>query len=157
VQAADFLAARYHGVGSVVGQQLDLYEGKQLLYMPAQAAGAWIEIPFTVQKKEPLRLLVNATKSYDFGTYQASLNGVRLGGAIDLYSPKLTNEEVHLLDFWPEPGTYVLRLQCVGKNGQSAGYYCGLESVRLRQRRPRVAKMAHEKEHDWKVKPQVYQ
>jgi hypothetical protein len=157
VQAADFLDARYHGVGSVVGQQLDLYEGKQLLYMPAQAAGAWIEIPFTVQKKEPLRLLVNATRSYDFGTYQASLNGVKLGGDIDLYTPKVTNEEVHLLDFWPEPGTYTLRLQCVGKNVQSAGYYCGLESVRLRQRRPRVAKMAHEKDRDWKIKPQVYQ
>ncbi len=157
VQAADFLDARYHGVGSVVGQQLDLYEGEQLLYMPAQAAGAWIEIPFTVQKKEPLRLLINATKSYDFGTYQASLNGVKLGGTIDLYSPKVTNEEVHLLDFWPEPGTYMLRLQCVGKNVQSAGYYCGVESVRLRERRPRVAEMAHEKEHDWKIKPQVYQ
>ena len=157
VQAADFLDARYHGAGSVAGQQLDLYEGKQLLYMPAQAAGAWIEIPFTIQKKEPLRLLVNVTKSYDFGIYQASLNGVKLGGDIDLYSPKVTNEEAHLLDFWPEPGTYTLRLQCVGKNVQSAGYYCGLESVRLRQRRPRVAGMAHEKDRDWRITPQVYQ
>ena len=46
VRAADFLDARYHGVGSVAGQQLDLYEGKQLLYMPKQADDAWIEIPF---------------------------------------------------------------------------------------------------------------
>ena len=75
---------------------------------------------------------------------------------IDLYSPKVTSEEVHLLDFWPEPGTYTLRLECVGKNVQSAGYYCGLESVRLRERRPRVAEMAHEKDRDWKIKPQVY-
>ena len=155
VQAADFLDARYHGVGSAIGQRLDLYEGKQLLYTPKQAADAWIEIPFTIEKKEPLRLLVNATKSHDFGTYRVSLNGVKLGGDIDFYSPKVTNEEVHLLDFWPEPGTYTLRLHCVGKNVQSAGYYCGLESVRLRQRRPRVAEMAHEKDHDWKTKPQL--
>jgi len=157
VRAVDFLDARHHGIGSVTDQQLDLYEGKQLLYMPKQAEDAWIEIPFAVQKKEPLRLLVNATKSYDFGTYQASLNGVKLGGEIDLYSPKVSNEEVHLLDFWPEPGAYTLRLQCVGKNVQSAGYYCGLESVRLRERRPRVAEMAHEKDRDWKTKPQLYQ
>jgi len=157
VRAADFLDARYHGVGGVTDQQLDLYEGKQLLYMPKQAADAWIEIPFTVRKKEPLRLLANATKSYDFGTYQASLNGVKLGDEIDLYSPKVTNEEVHLLDFWPEPGAYTLRLQCVGKNVQSSGYYCGLESVRPRERRPRVAEMAHEKDRDWKIKPQLYQ
>jgi hypothetical protein len=157
VPAVDFRDARYHGSGDVTDQQLDLYETKQLLYMPKQAANAWIEIPFTVKKKEPLRLLVNATKSNDFGKYQASLNGVKLGGEIDFYSPKITNEEVHLLDFWPEPGQYTLRLLCVGKHVQSSGYYCGLESVRLRERRPRVAEMGHEKDRNWRVKPQLYE
>ena len=71
----------------------------------------------------------------------------------DFYSPDVTNEEVHLLDFWPEPGKYVLRLECVGKNIKSAGYYLGLESLRLRERRPRVAEMAHEKDRDWRAKP----
>ena len=108
-----------------------------------------------MQKKEPLRLLLNATKSYDFGIYQASLNGVKLGGEIDLYSAKISNEELHLLDFWPEPGAHALRLQCVGKNVQSAGYFCGLESLRLRERRPRVAEMAHEKDRDWKIAPRL--
>ena len=61
-------------------QQLELYDGPQLLYKPEQAEGAWLEIPFEVKKKEPLRLLLNVTKSYDFGHYQASLNGVKLGG-----------------------------------------------------------------------------
>ena len=56
--------------------------------MPKQAAGAWIEIPFTVTKKEPLRLLLNATKSYDFGKYRISLNGVKLAGEVDFYSPQ---------------------------------------------------------------------
>jgi hypothetical protein len=157
VRAADFLEDRYHGAGGTVDQQLDLYDDKQLLYMPKQAADAWIEIPFTVAKKEPLRLLLQATKSHDFGVYEALLDGVKLAGGIDLYSPKVIGEEIHLLDFWPEPGTYTLRLQCVGKNPQSAGYYCGLESVRLRERRPRVAEMAHEKDHDWKSKPQLHQ
>ena len=69
-------------------QQLDLYEGKQLLYKPQQAEGAWLEIPFEVQKKEPLRLLLNLTKSYDFGKYQASLNGVKLGGELDCTVPR---------------------------------------------------------------------
>ncbi len=44
-------------------QQLDLYDGPQLLYMPKQADGAWLEIPFEVKTKEPLRLLLNMTKS----------------------------------------------------------------------------------------------
>lgn len=157
VRAADFADDKHHGDGGVAAQQLDLYEGPQLLYKPQQAEGAWIEIPFEVQKKEPLRLLLNLTKSYDFGKYQASLNGVKLGRELDLYNAKVVNEEAHLLDFWPEPGSYTLRLECTGKNDRSGGFYCGLESVRLRERRPRVAEMAHDKDKDWRQKPQMYE
>ncbi len=145
--------AGHHGAGETTSQQLDLYEGKQLLYMPGKPEGAWLEIPFTVEKKEPLRLLLNATKSYDFGKYRISLDGVTLSKMTDFYSPSASNEEVHLLDFWPAPGKYTLRLECVGKNIKSSGYYVGLESLRLRERRPRVAEMAHEKDRDWRAKP----
>jgi hypothetical protein len=157
IRAAEFTGDRHHGGGSAASQQIDLYADTQLLYKPQQAEGAWLEIPFQVEKNEPLRLLLNATKSYDFGTYQVSLNGVKLGGPRDFYSAKVASEEVHLLDFWPEPGPYTLRLECTGKNAQSSGYYCGLESVRLRERRPRVAEMAHDKDKDWKQKPQLYE
>ncbi|MCY2995090.1 MAG: DUF2961 domain-containing protein [Planctomycetota bacterium] len=156
VRAADFADDKHHGDGSVTTQQLSLYEGKQLLYLPRQVAGAWLAIPFEVQKQEPLRLLLQMTKSYDFGKYQASLNGVKLGGVIDLYSAKVVDEEVHLLDFWPEPGAYTVRLECTGKNVHSEGYYVGLESVRLRERRPRVAAMAHDKDKDWKQAPKLF-
>ena len=62
-----------HGEGKVSPQQLDLYDQPQLLYQPASEKDAWVEIPFRVDKKEPLRLLLNATKSYDFGRYRAEL------------------------------------------------------------------------------------
>jgi hypothetical protein len=114
-------------------------------------------VPFKVEKKEPLRLLLNLTKSYDFGQYQVFLNGVKLGGVIDLYSPKAINEEAHLLDFWPDPGSYTVRMECVGKNHLSAGYYCGVESVRLRERRPRVAQYGFDKDKDWRKDPKLYQ
>ena len=61
----------------------------QLLYKPESAEGAWVEIPFEVKTKEPLRLLLNMTKSYDFGRYQASLDGVKLGEPVDLYSAEI--------------------------------------------------------------------
>jgi hypothetical protein len=155
--ARDFTTDTFHGSGSVTTQQLDLYPGPQLLYMPKQAEGAWLEIPIEVKKKEPLRLLLNLTKADDFGRYQAFLDGVKLRGPIDAYSAKVVNEEVHLLDFWPEPGTHKLRLECVGKHPMSQGYYLGLESVRLRERRPRVAQMGHEKDADWRKKPRLYE
>lgn len=155
--ARDFADAKHHGAGEVVTQQLDLYDGPQLLYQPAQAGGAWLELPFEVQRHEPLRLLLNLTCSYDFGKYQAFLNGVKLGEVMDLYNAKIVNREFHLLDFWPEPGRYTLRLECVGKNPLSAGYYAGLESVRLRERRPRVTEYGHDKDKDWRTGPLLYQ
>lgn len=156
VYARDFAGPAHHGEGRTTRQQLDLYEGPQLLYMPARQEGAWLEILFEVQKKEPLRLLLNATRSYDFGRYQAYLNGIKLGGPIDLYSPDVTSQEFHLLDFWPDPGKYTLRLECVGKAPASSGYYLGLESVRLRERRPRVTQFAHDRDKDWRKEPMLY-
>jgi hypothetical protein len=125
--------------------------------MPRQQQEAWLEIPFKVARREPLRLVLNMTKSYDFGRYQPYLNGVKLGGAVDLYSATVINEEVHLLDFWPEPGSYRLRLECVGKNPASSGFYAGIESVRLRERRPRVEQYGHDRNKDWKTTPILYQ
>ena len=133
-----------------------LYDVPQLLYMPEKQEGSWIEIPFEVAKKEPLRLVLNMTKSYDFGRYQPYLNGVKLGGPIDLYSAAVSSEEYPLLDFWPDPAKYTLRLECVGKNQQSTGHYVGIESVRLRERRPRVTDYGFDKNKDWKQKPELY-
>ncbi|MCW3099955.1 MAG: hypothetical protein JWL77_5573 [Chthonomonadaceae bacterium] len=154
--ARDFTAPAYHGPGEITTQQLSLYDVPHLLYMPQKQEGSWIEIPFEVAKKEPLRLVLNMTKSYDFGRYQPYLNGVKLGGTIDLYSAAVTSEEYPLLDFWPDPGKYTLRLECVGKSAQSTGHYLGIESVRLRERRPRVAEYGFDKNKDWKQKPELY-
>ena len=171
--------AETHGIGETTKQQLDQYDGPQLLYMPPKEAldtrfathgpavggsPAWIEIPFEVTRKEPLRLLLNMTTSFDFGIYQAYLTGpvgtnearVELGSPMDFYSKDIDNREFHLLDFWPEPGKYILRLECVGKAPESHGYYVGLESVRLRERRPRVARLGWDKDKDWHKNPTLY-
>lgn len=154
--ARDFADDQHHGSGTVVKQQLDLYDGAQLLYMPGTADGAWLALPFEIKKKEPLRLLLNLTASYDFGRYQAYLNGVKLGDPIDLYSARIENREVHLLDFWPDPGAYTLRLECVGRNVASQGYFLGIESVRLRERRPRVLEYGHDRNKDWRKQSVLY-
>jgi hypothetical protein len=166
IYAVDFADADHHGRGEADVQQLLLYDRGQLLYKPegpgddedrVDSGGAWVEIPFTVKEKAPLRLLLNATRSYDFGRYEATLNGIRLGGVLDFYHAETENWEYHLLDFWPEPGEYRLRLTCVGRNPLSTGHWLGLESVRLRERRPRVAEWAHDKDKDWRENPVLYQ
>jgi hypothetical protein len=75
---------------------------------------------------------------------------------MDFYSPDIQAREFHFLDFWPEPGEYRLRLTCVGKNHLSSGTGLILESVRLRERRPRVREMGWDKDKDWRTEPIYY-
>jgi len=156
IAAKEFTGAAHHGAGDAREQNLNIYDNGHLLYKPPTEEDAWVEIPFEVEKKEPRRLVLVMTRSYDFGKYQAYLNGVKLGGVMDLYSEEVVSREYHLLDFWPEPGKYKLRLECVGKNSQSTGHYLGIESVRVRQRRPRVMEYGHDKDKDWREKPILY-
>ncbi|MBN2408969.1 MAG: hypothetical protein JXE07_04460, partial [Candidatus Aminicenantes bacterium] len=65
--------------------------------------------------------------------------------------------EFPLLDFWPDPGAYTLRIECVGRNPRSAGYSCVVAAVRLLERRPRVAEWAHDKDKDWRENPILYE
>ena len=150
VAASLYSGAEHHGQGEADVQNLSIYADGHLLYKPQEKEDAWIEIPFEIEKKEPLRLLLVMTHSYDFGKYQAYLNGVKLGPVMDLYSAEVLSREHHLLDFWPDPGDYKLRLECVGSNSASTGHYLGIESVRLRERRPRVRQYGHEADKDWR-------
>jgi hypothetical protein len=155
--AKTYIGDESQGTGMAkVQTNLGFFPDGQLFYRPGQAEGAWVEIPFTVEKKEPRRLLIKGTRAEDYGRYQAFLNGVKLGNPIDLYHDGLSDWEWHLLDFWPEPGSYTLRLECVGKNSRSTGYALGVESVRLRERRPRVREWARDRDKDWRKDPILY-
>jgi hypothetical protein len=109
-----------------------------------------------VKQKEPLRLILELTRSYDYGIYQPYLNGVKVGKPLDLCRAETDLWEFHLMDFWPDPGDYTLRLECVGKNRDSTGHYIGVNSVRLRQRRPRVKAFGYDKDKDWRKEQVLY-
>ena len=155
--ARPYIDEKHHGAGGArVQENLGFFPEGQLFYQPEEAEGAWVEIPFTVKEKEPRRLLIKGTRAPDYGRYQAYLNGIAIGRPIDLYGKDVSDWEWHLLDFWPEPGDYTLRLECVGKNRDSSGYFLGIESVRLRERRPRVKDWAQDKDKDWRKEPILY-
>ena len=128
----------------------------QLLYKPPVATGAWIEIPFEVAASEPRRLVLRLTSSYDFGIYDISLDGIVLRKDLDLYAPTTAVNDVPLLDFYPEPGTHTVRLVCQGRNPLSTGCWLGLDSLRLRERRPRVAQYGWDKDKDWRTERILY-
>jgi hypothetical protein len=147
-----------HGPGTARVQEGARYleSGGQLLFKPETKEDGWVEYSFEVKEKEPLRLLLELTRSYDFGIWQPILNGVRLGEPIDLYRPQPDLWEFHIMDFWPEPGEYTLRLECVGKNNESSGHDIGVNSIRLRERRPRVKAFGYDKDKDWRQEQILY-
>jgi hypothetical protein len=150
--------AEHHGAGEARVQEGARYleSGGQLLLKPQTKEEGWVEYSFEVNQKEPLRLVLELTRSYDYGVYQPVLNGVALGEPLDLYRPQPDLWEFHVMDFWPEPGEYKLRLECVGKNRDSSGYNVGVNSIRLRQRRPRVKAFGYDKDKDWRKEQVLY-
>jgi hypothetical protein len=122
-----------------------------VLAVPGSADGKCVfEMAISVKEKEPLRMLMNIGMGPDAGIFQASLDGVKLREPLDFYAAKVESKEFHLLDFWPEPGEYTFRLECVGKHHFASGHNLMIESVRLRERRPRVKAMGHDKDKNWK-------
>jgi len=136
-----------HGIGKAVAQEGHLWtNGGQILYRPPEPEGAWLEAPFTIAKHEPKCLVLVLTHSYDFGTYQVSLDGKPMGRSINLYSPETTVKEHHIGNFWIKPGRHVVRLECTGKDPRSSQHWLGFDSLRVRQRREIVSKYAHDKD-----------
>lgn len=128
---------------------------REVVYLPD--GGEQIRIPVEVKQKEPLRLLINVGLGPDLGIYRVALDGVELGQDMDFYAPEVGQKEFHFLDFWPEPGVFELTLRCVGKNFHARGSALMIESVRLRQRRPRVAEFGYDRDNDWRGNPIYYE
>jgi len=157
VRGSDWTGDPHHGTGPAVVQSGALWTGgAQMLYQPPFGEDAWVEIPFEIEKREPCRLVLRLTTSYDFGIYDVFLDGVRLGASLDLYSAQTDAKEFPILDFWPDAGSHTLRMVCVGKNPLSEGFWLGFDSLRLRERRPRVAEYGFDRDRDWREDPVLY-
>ncbi|MBN1273513.1 MAG: hypothetical protein JXB26_14700 [Candidatus Aminicenantes bacterium] len=103
-----------------------------------------------------MRLEIRGERSQNGGIYRAFLDGVKIGEPLDFYAEGPLEWTFPLLDYWPEPGVYTLRLECLDKNIRSSGYACRIESVRLIERRPRVAEYGFDKDKDWRKNPLLY-
>jgi len=139
-----------------IQDNLGFYMNGQILFKPGSGS-AKITIPFIVEEKKPARLLLAVTKAPDYGIWQAYLNGIKIGQPMNLYDEAVREWEHHLLDFWPDPGQYKLELRLVDRDHRSTGDLLGIESVRLRERRPRVTDFAFDKDNDWKTNPILYE
>ncbi len=125
------LAAATHSAHPLTTQQIGgATDGKQLWFKPADDKG-WLEIPFRVEQEVTADLMLQITRSWDYGTYRVLLDGTPVG-TFDLLNPapKVTDESLGRRTL--KAGGHVLRFECVGHNSASKGYLLGFDSLQAR-------------------------
>ncbi|MDA0590415.1 MAG: DUF1592 domain-containing protein [Planctomycetota bacterium] len=80
------------------------------------------------------------TKAPDYGSFEVSLDDVKIGETIDLYDPKVVHT-VHDVSVKITTGPHTLTFKCAGKNNRSTKHFFGLDYVDVTGRKP-VPKVA---------------
>jgi hypothetical protein len=113
--------------------------GKQIHFTPYEPK-AWIELPFDVPDDGRYALKVDLGHARDYGIYEIQLDGVKVGDAVNLYSPdfKVTTEKLGIHQF--KKGSHKLRFVCTGTDAQSkarqagqSGYGIGIDALSVRK------------------------
>lgn len=109
------------------------WSGDEHLWWKNPKVGDQIALEFAVQEKGTYELRVAMTRAKDYGIFQLSLDGKKIGVPIDLYGPNvvptgaLTFSEHQL-----EPGKHTLSFELVGKNEKSIpNHMLGLDYILL--------------------------
>lgn len=111
------------------------WTGDGQVFVKTARDGAVVELTFPVAEREYRALVLPLTRSFDYGIWRVSWNGVEKA-RVDLFDEHTRVEEIALGSQLLEPGDHVLRFELVGKNPRSTGGFLGVDSVRLRERLP---------------------
>jgi len=77
-------------------------------------------------------LRIGFTKAPDYGIFELSLDGVKLGKAVDLFDPKVVRAaDLDFRDVKIAPGQHSLKIRCVGKRKQSRSFLFGMDYLEV--------------------------
>jgi hypothetical protein len=100
------------------------------LFVRQASVGDFVELRFPATDQTRAKLILHATRSYDYGILRFRVNGQPAGVETDLYAPKpTTSGRIELGVFEPVNGAFSLRAEVVGKNAKSSGTYFGLDCI----------------------------
>ena len=111
------------------------WSGSEQLFVHGTRVGDFVELRVPVKRPGRRRLILYATKSYDYGIVRIGVNGKAVK-EIDLYSPQpIATGAIDLGEFDVRPGSLTLRVETIGTNSKSTGsrYYFGLDCIVLKQ------------------------
>jgi hypothetical protein len=103
--------------------------GHQFWVQPCELKG-WVDIAIAIPRTGSYEIVAKYTKSWDYATIQASLDGKPLGSEVDTYAANVVpGEHVTLGKVELTAGRHILRFQAVGHNPESKGYLMGIDHV----------------------------
>ncbi|MCL2303985.1 MAG: DUF2961 domain-containing protein [Planctomycetaceae bacterium] len=110
-----------------------VWKDNDQLWWTGTKPGDKLELIVQIEKSGSQKLVCEMTKARDYGQFQFSLNGKKVGGIIDLYnSDKVINSgPIVIGTVDAEKGENVLTIEVVGKHKDSAGTMFGLDVYRF--------------------------
>jgi hypothetical protein len=108
-------------------------QGAQL-FVQARNPGDFIELLLAENVTGPRKVVLYATKSYDYGILHFSVNGQPVLKEWDGFNPQpVLSGPIELGTFAPDQGRLILRVEVVGENPAATGakHFFGLDAVTL--------------------------
>ncbi len=111
------------------------WSGNAQLFWGCPQSGSELTVSFEVTEAGS-GLRFGFTKAPDYGTFEVSLDGKKIGENVDLYDPKVVHSVHDVSDLKTASGRHTLKFQCVGKNERSKRFFFGLDYVDVTGRKP---------------------
>ena len=106
-----------------------------LRFIQSTKVGDFIELAIPLADHKPHKLILHATRSYDYAILRFTVNGQAAAKDVDFFHPEpMLAEPVELGTFQAQDGKLLLRAEVIGANAASRGprFYCGFDCVELR-------------------------
>jgi len=106
------------------------YSGGHQFWVQPSSLNAWVDIAIQIPRAGAYEFVARYTRSWDYASIQAFLDGKPFGPVADTYSPTVTpGDPLTLGKLDLAAGRHVLRFQAVGHNPESKGYLMGIDHV----------------------------
>ncbi len=115
----------------------ETWSGDSHLWVRGNHVGDFVELEIPSDETGPVKVILYATRSWDYGIVQFSINGAKAGDPVDFFSGKQgvckASGPINLGAFTPVNGQLVLRAQVVDSNPEAVGTkaFFGLDCVVL--------------------------
>ena len=111
----------------------DTLSGDIALFRGENGVGAKVSYSFDVSEDGTYDLSLITPRSYVYGIYQISIDGVNVGDPFDGYNATVTYNNVNQLgQIALKAGKHTISLTCTGKNENSTKTMIGVEGIKLK-------------------------